>query len=537
MLPTLQWYILREMGKTFSLTAVGLTVVLGLGGGAMNLIAVERVSASQLLGLMVIVLPVVSTLTLPVAALYSATVTYGRLSADNEFLACRASGINVIRLFLPPAVISLLSAACTFYFISFMIPGLVRDLNTFARTGIRQFVEQQVGSPERLLLPGGRGRIYADGTARSREDQDTVVLYGFAYLEVGKRGWRKIGTGEKIVLRFAFDDTDSTPTLTGELHNVIYYDRQKGNWGSFGFVKLGQNKIRLRIRLKVKWLDLGELLRYRQNPEGWPKVATLLGRVRDEVVRWRYYTEVFEEYRASGEVNLNGRKGLITLHAGAGTPDALGDGGLTFTDVVITDARGGVRRTITGDDARLFVGRAAESGPTYAVLEVSGHVTIREQGVAGEPLQKGRERFEDIWVPEHIRTEVSQMADAALLDDRLPAELPPAASRLCVQAIEARARFSRELTSELHSRLAFSASALVLVLLGAALGMLLRGSQVMVAFGISFVPSLFVTVMNIMGRQLAEKPGTTTLGLFVIWGAIVAVGALDAWVLYRVIRR
>ena len=36
MLATLQWYILREMGKTLLLTAVALTVVLGLGGGVMS---------------------------------------------------------------------------------------------------------------------------------------------------------------------------------------------------------------------------------------------------------------------------------------------------------------------------------------------------------------------------------------------------------------------------------------------------------------------------------------------------------------------
>ena len=41
MLWTLQKYIFREMGKSFLLTAVGLIVVLGLGGGVMNMIELE----------------------------------------------------------------------------------------------------------------------------------------------------------------------------------------------------------------------------------------------------------------------------------------------------------------------------------------------------------------------------------------------------------------------------------------------------------------------------------------------------------------
>ncbi len=58
MLPTLQWYIFREMSKTFLLAAVGLTAVLGLGGGVMNLIELEQVTPSQLVRLMLIVLQV-----------------------------------------------------------------------------------------------------------------------------------------------------------------------------------------------------------------------------------------------------------------------------------------------------------------------------------------------------------------------------------------------------------------------------------------------------------------------------------------------
>ena len=57
MLWTLQKYIFREMGKAFVLTSVGMIGVLALGGGVMNMIELEGVTASQLLQILALVVP------------------------------------------------------------------------------------------------------------------------------------------------------------------------------------------------------------------------------------------------------------------------------------------------------------------------------------------------------------------------------------------------------------------------------------------------------------------------------------------------
>ncbi len=537
MLATLQWYILREMSKTFLLTAAGLTAVLGLGGGAMNLIEIEQVSTSQLLNLMFLVIPVAGTLTIPVAALYSATVTFGRLSADNELLACRASGINLGWLLWAPVAIGVLSAATTFYFTSFMIPGLRHDLNSFARTGIRQFVEQQVRSPGRLSLPGGNIRIYADQLARTPENEDGVVLRGFVFAEFGKGGWRKIGTGESIVLRFDTNDLSSVPTLTGDLYNVVYYDRPGGKFADVGHIEVRPNKIPLHLRLKVKWLTLGELFSYRAHPERWDPVKAALGHLRAGIASERFYEAMAERFRSDGYLELTLPRGVVALRAERVTRDKDSDGRLLFSGVTIEDKRQNTLRTITGDDAVLAVGRPVEGESRRASLQVVGHVTISEKGATWKPIRKKRERIVGIDAPEAETASASEPPDASSLNADAGADWYPSEVSLRSKAIAERDQFLREVTSELHSRCAFSVSACVLVILGAALGTMFRGSQVMVAFGISFVPSLFVTVLNIMGRQLAEKPGTSLVGLMMIWGAIAVVGVLDVWCVRRVIRR
>ena len=73
--------------------------------------------------------------------------------------------------------------------------------------------------------------------------------------------------------------------------------------------------------------------------------------------------------------------------------------------------------------------------------------------------------------------------------------------------------------------------------MGAALGIIFRGSHVTMAFGISFVPMLFVIVMIVMGRQMAHNAATYGIGLALMWGGIAVVAGLDVWTLTRVLRR
>ena len=53
--------------------------------------------AVEIIQVLSFVVPGAFTLSLPVAGLFSAAITYGRFAADNELNACRASGINVHR--------------------------------------------------------------------------------------------------------------------------------------------------------------------------------------------------------------------------------------------------------------------------------------------------------------------------------------------------------------------------------------------------------------------------------------------------------
>jgi hypothetical protein len=72
---------------------------------------------------------------------------------------------------------------------------------------------------------------------------------------------------------------------------------------------------------------------------------------------------------------------------------------------------------------------------------------------------------------------------------------------------------------EIHFRAAYACSAVATVLLGAMLGIVLRGGQVLTAFGISCVPTAFVVVAGIVGRNLSSQPQYGIASMAVMWGA------------------
>jgi len=141
---TLHTYVLRELLKTFGLALAALTVLFTMGGGLYNIVRYEGVSAGDVFGFVPILIPIVVTLTMPMAALFATAMVYGRLAADNELLACRAAGINIHRLLLAAVLLSVFVAAFSLLFGSFIIPSFMQRIDSFTRSNIRDLVAQQL---------------------------------------------------------------------------------------------------------------------------------------------------------------------------------------------------------------------------------------------------------------------------------------------------------------------------------------------------------------------------------------------------------
>lgn len=526
---TLQRYIFREMGRTFLLTALALTGVLGLGGGVLNMIKLGEVTPSQLLRLMALVLPVAAALTLPVAALFSAASTYGRLSADNEFVACRASGINLYWLFLPTIVLSVLSASITFAFINFVIPGMVRNLNEMVGADVGTMIQQRLNRPRGITL-GGRFRIQADHCLVDSAHPDRVVLQNVTFVEVSDQEWVRFGTAQEVHLQF--DRSASHVRVAGTFFGLSYYDREDNEFFEESEMVVPTNVLPSLVPAEIKFQTVGELFYYLSRPGEWEEVRQAVEQLRRAVGRWKVYQALWDDWRADQALTLRDADLVFEVRSRLGAL-APRESGLALTDVTIEERRGGEGRTYRADRANIELARGGaltESGIQIEAYDVQ--VTTRS-GV----FEQARKTLGPVAIPVPLLQEIEAMSVKDLFAIGRAGDPGDPRRVKHAEALAERSETIRRIVGTINERMAFSVSVFVLVILGAALGIIFRGSHVVTAFGISFVPLLFVTISIVMGKQMANNATTHLLGLAVMWGGIVLVAALDVWTLGRVLRR
>jgi lipopolysaccharide export LptBFGC system permease protein LptF len=528
---TLQKYIFREMGKTFLLTAAALSAILGLGGGVMQTLELGEVTPGQLLNILAIVIPVSGALTLPIAALFSAAATYGRISADNEFVACRSSGINLHILFLAPLSLSFVSAALTFLMINFLIPGMVRNLNEFMHADFGVLIQQRLSRPRGIALRNAR--VFAES---SRVDAETgrITLEHATMVELDDDEWVRYGTVREVHL--GIDDNKGRLRVYGWMEGVSLYDRKAGQFTDLARQELPASDLPMLVPQEVKFLTLIELLSYYGDPSQWREVSEAMMGLRISVGRAMLWDELWGQWQSGGGKTIelsDSETRLVVRSKRAGRLSQ--DDGIQLEDVHIEEYRGGrLRATYKANRAVIELARGESLTETRVRIDA-----YDVEGTAdGATLARSQQSLGPVDLPPALVERVSQISDEQLLEGSFGSEDPKSpTARKRAAAIEARGETMRRIAATLSERAAFSVSVFVLVLLGAVLGIVFRGSQAMVSFGISFVPSLFVIITIVMGKQMALNSTTHGTGLALMWIGIAIVAVLDWWTMTKVLRR
>lgn len=527
---TLQRYLCRELGKTFVLASLTLMVVLGLGGGVLNMIKLGGVSPGQLFRLMALVLPLSAALTLPVAALFSATATYGRFSSDNEFVACRASGINLHVLFLPTVLLSLFAAGISFGLTNFVIPQMVRNLNAFVGSDFGALIEQRINQPRGLTLGGNNMyRIYADRCITDQAFPDRVTLQKVVWVAIDQGDWERYGTFRELHLRFHSDE--NPPRISAVAIGVHWYDRKLGRYFENERQSIASSQVPSFVPPKIKFLNLNELFHYLKNPTDWHEVRERMTELRTDSGRLAVLQTIWDDLQHDKEVTLGDSKAVYTLHAARRPAPLLGDW-LELGSISVDERRADRRRTITAERANIEI----THGETLAQCGIRIEAYEARLSSGSGTLTRGKVTLGPVAIDPELVKRLDSRTDAELLapGTGIVAEL---LEKKRQEVLAEKGATVRHIVGAINERIASSVSVFALVILAAALGVVFRGSQVIAAFGISFVPAIFVIVAIVMGKQMAQNEGTHGLGLTLIWGGIGLVTALDGWVLMRVLRR
>lgn len=548
MIRTLQFYVTRELLKTFTLTAVGLTLTFSLCGGVLNMIQAEVLTAVQVLRMLAFVLPIALTLTLPVSALFACAIVYGRMSADNEIDACRASGVNIHRLLLPAVGLSIATAAFTYTFTNHLIPRFIRQVDAMVQSDIQKIIFQALST--RGYVKYRDLVLYAGQTELFDEDPEvkTIRITRAAFLELEHGSLTRCGTAREAQVDFRRGAAGGTPIIEAALFNVRWLDVRRNEMFETDKQRIEPTQLPNRTVLKPKWLTLPDLLKYQKAPLTLPTIQDSLQRVQWLSQEARFYKHVHDQLTGpAGVLRLTDDRVDYEIRAEQVIQDPE-DLRPTLRQVTVSEKQDGRQRSYSAGTCRLELVHAP-----FEEVAVWVHLVLRDKVVMTDAVDPGlrvehdKRDLERVGLPAHWPEITDPIDTKTLLGDLHD----PAAATSELPSLNLGTRFDKaretqrreilklrqEITGIIHSRLAFSASTVVILILAAALGIIFRGGQLLTAFVISFIPGMLVVVANIMGRQLADHAGTHVMGLAIIWLGIVIVALADFVVLTRYLKR
>ncbi len=532
----------------------------GLGGG-------------QVASLFIYTLPVMLSLTLPIGALFAATIVYGRFSQDNELLACRASGISTISLLKPALVLASIVTVASLVLSNFISPAMAARAGKAIKTNIRGIIYNQLRSRKYVEYEPNRNEcfvIHADYV-----DKASDTLYGVVGVHIKH-------------------DTGSARLATASSTKVMFFDRYGENYVAFDALDLSGGglgsydtgsmrrqpfppmEIPDPTKQKPSWCNWGQLLRMIDRPVLNRRIARELNKIRRSIAHDLFCREAVEAISgrsAKGYFQLSGSGRSYLISAGGAETDGIDKVKLNSTEgksVCVTfwpdDAEAIARRAyggailpagpvacvyasqllsgaalpwiVTAKAGRINVEYDRRSDTSNVSILLGEGASITMPALGGRVMRR-REWSAHLPIPARIVSGVRNIGIENIYSETaLFTNDAGIIRRIDILVKVLIPRLMGKLIGEMHGRIAYGVSCFILVALGAALGLIFRGGQILSAFAISVIPAAGVIVLVIMGKEMARNSRIPVIvGLSVIWAGVVVLFAICALVYLHLCRK
>lgn len=411
-------YIFVELLKTFALSTGAITLFLSLANalGELRERGLGPIDSAQLV---VFLVPAMLVFSMPIAALLTTTLVYGRLASDNEITACRASGISMGTLLRPVLVLGLLIGGLTFVLHDRVIPWSRGQAEITVKKNIERIFFHNIRTKQRAN--------FGDFTMRA-EMVDGNFLYGVV-LENRRSSNRLFTTlAPAAMIRFYPPEKSSSIPATQEVPG-----------GDAGAKQASGPALAARIAREcsdARVNDYGSVL-----------------------IKLFQFT-AYEEGTAKPPTVVEGNQGYTRR-------------------LIITRPRGTEELTLGELISRY---RAPEKSYLYRYPEASGESAAGLKAIAGKLRAKA--------------------------------------------------------LAEMHGRYAMVVTCVLLVILGAVLGLRFRYGHILTAFFISMGPALFAIFAILMGTKLVRgSPEHMHALTWIVWSGNIVVAGIDAVFVGRMVRR
>jgi lipopolysaccharide export system permease protein len=151
------WSILHrtifwELTKVFLLSLLGITGIL-LMAGIVAEASRHGLGPAQILAIMPLIVPSTLPYTIPATTLFATCVVYGRLAADNEILAIRAAGVNLLVVIWPAVLLGVLMSAVTVGLYWQLIPTTHHMMRAMVLDDVEDFLYAMLRQENCLKYP------------------------------------------------------------------------------------------------------------------------------------------------------------------------------------------------------------------------------------------------------------------------------------------------------------------------------------------------------------------------------------------------
>ncbi len=546
---TLHRYIFRELLRVFILATVALTMMMSLGS-ILQPVQEYGVGPRQVLYLMCYFLPITLTFVLPIAALFSSTLIYGRFASDNELDACRASGISVLTLIYPGLTLAIIVAIANLILSFYVMPAFMHRAEKAIKADAKQILFRNIQRKDYYELPSDdpdeRYLIYADMT-----DSKTDTLSGVVVVEVKRGAIEKIICAEAAKIHFNPHERFNEVQITA--------------WNTYQIDSEGSVSLGLFSSNKEFDALLGDSIQFK-NIEQMKQIRDVDLMLYDPIARLarRLHAQLVSELLCrdisaviSSEIDnyykFHSGSKFIELSAVSCKMHKKDEKKIELTgDVVVNEAQLVVAvdsneireeplRTLRAERGVLYI-EGDDLSPTLT-LELYSPKWQKADGTKGYAW--GRTRIRGLLLPESVKNsankfktetglKVNQLADAVLFQEE--------ASKTKLKDLQADLRKEVrdtlvEIGAEIHIRLVFGVGCVAMILIGIGLGILKKGGHPLAAFGISCVPAALLVVFMLMGKNIAKNAGSSAAsGIPLMWTGLVVLCVLAVVVYHRLLK-
>jgi lipopolysaccharide export LptBFGC system permease protein LptF len=523
-------YLFRELLRVFVLATLALMVILSLGS-LLRPVQEYGVGPKQVLDLLCYFMPITLTFVLPVAALFATSFVYGRFAADNEFDACKASGISPAMLVYPGLILAIIVSIANLVLSFHVVPEYVHRAETAIKADAKQILFRNIYRQGYYCLPGNDFRIYADAA-----DPTSAGLFGVVIIDTRKDRDKRLITAEAATV--SFDNTKRSNEVKVFARNAFQFDERGGAFFKAISV-LGEFESLMTD--SIKFQNIEQMNAIEASPINYYPVA---------LCAWDAYEQLPIEVLAEEMKNTisankdnfyqlynNGK--LLRMTAKDCQLSARGNQIELTGDVLLFEydkSSGELVKSYRGQKLYIQLSAETETRPSTILIVTFPNAVWLDRGIE---YIKPRYTAQDIAMPGSVTAKLGEDIIDTARKQRYVSQ-PSARLTAIIKELNRKIRVTLyEIKAEIHSRLVFGIGCITLILIGIGLGIRFRGGHLLTAFGISSVPAAALLVVIMAGKNITQNQHSelgANVGVGFMWAGLLLLTAF-AFVLYRKLQK